>query len=73
MAFDVPLHTHVSETRLEVDNCRDNNHMAVVPWIEHHGILNTKLLAAHCVHVDRAEMFQLKKQVPVWLTARRVT
>lgn len=59
MAFDVPLHTHVSETRLEVDNCRDHNHMAVVPWIEHHGILNTKLLAAHCVHVDRAEMFQL--------------
>ncbi|MGB6847805.1 MAG: amidohydrolase, partial [Thermoanaerobaculia bacterium] len=61
MAFDVPLHTHVSETRLEVENCRDNNHMAVVPWIEQHGILSTKLLAAHCVHTDSAEMFQLRE------------
>jgi len=61
MAFDVPLHTHISESGLEVENCRRDNHMAVVPWIEQHGILNTKLLAAHCVHLDSAEMFQLKK------------
>jgi 5-methylthioadenosine/S-adenosylhomocysteine deaminase len=61
MAFDVPLHTHVSETALEVENCRRDNHVAVVPWIEQHGILNTKLLAAHCVHLDSAEMFKLKE------------
>lgn len=60
IAFDVPLHTHVSETRLEVDNCRNDNHMTVVPWLEQHGLLNTKLLAAHCVHLDQEEMFQLK-------------
>jgi len=61
MAFNVPLHTHVSETKLEVDNCRNDNHMSVVPWIKQHGILNTKLLAAHCAHLDRSEMFQLKE------------
>lgn len=61
LAFDVPLHTHVSETALEVENCRHDHHMAVVPWIEEHGILNTKLLAAHCVHLDSSEMFQLKQ------------
>ena len=61
MALDVPLHTHVSESMLEVDNCRNDNHMTVVPWLDQHGILNTKLLAAHCVHLDRAEMFQLKE------------
>ena len=61
MALDVPLHTHVSESKLEVDNCRNDNHMTVVPWLDQHGILNTKLLAAHCVHLDRAEMFQLKE------------
>lgn len=60
LAFDVPLHTHVSETGLEVDNCREDHHTTVVPWLENHGILKTKLLAAHCVHIDRAEMFQLK-------------
>jgi 5-methylthioadenosine/S-adenosylhomocysteine deaminase len=34
--------------------------MDVVPWLEKHGILKTRLLAAHCVHIDRAEMFLLK-------------
>ncbi len=60
-ANDVPLHTHVSETSLEVANCRDQNHMPVVPWINKHGILETKLLAAHCVHLDKGEMYDLQK------------
>jgi 5-methylthioadenosine/S-adenosylhomocysteine deaminase len=60
-AYDVPLHTHVSETRLEVNNCREEQHMPVVPWISKHGLLETRLLAAHCVHIDQGEMFQLKK------------
>jgi 5-methylthioadenosine/S-adenosylhomocysteine deaminase len=61
MAFDVPLHTHVSETGLEVENCRNENHTDIVSWLQRHGILNTKLLAAHCVHLDRSEMFLLKE------------
>lgn len=60
-AFDVPLHTHVSETALEVDNCRAQHHTPVVPWIAKHGLLETKLLAAHSVHIDRDEMFALKE------------
>lgn len=59
-AFNVPLHTHVSETELEVKNCRNQNHMPVVPWLGKHGILETKLLAAHCVHLEKEEMFQLQ-------------
>lgn len=59
--MDVPLHIHVAETKLEVDNCREANRMPVVPWLEKNGILNTKLLAAHCVHLDQGEMFSLKK------------
>jgi 5-methylthioadenosine/S-adenosylhomocysteine deaminase len=60
-AFDVPLHTHISETALEVDNCREEHDMPVVPWIAEHGFLRTKLLAAHCVHLDRGEMYDLRK------------
>ncbi len=60
-AFDVPLHTHVSETQLEVTNCRDQNRMPVIPWINKHGILETKLLAAHCVHIDKGEIYDLHK------------
>lgn len=60
-AYDVPVHTHVSETAFEAQNCQELNHMAVVPWIEKHGLLETNLLAAHCVHLDESEMFMLKK------------
>lgn len=60
-AFDVPLHTHVSETRLEADNSISQNHMSVVAWLEQHGILDTKLLAAHCVHIENEDMYSLRK------------
>lgn len=60
-AFDVPLHTHVSETKLEADNSVNQNHMSVVTWLEQHGILDTKLLAAHCVHIDEEDMFSLRR------------
>jgi 5-methylthioadenosine/S-adenosylhomocysteine deaminase len=60
-SFDVPLHTHISETLFEVENCREEHNMPVVPWNAQHGILNTKLLAAHCVHIDRGEMYDLEK------------
>ena len=59
--YNVPLHTHVSETALEVENCRAQNTSPVVPWIQKHGLLDTKLLAAHCVHLDKGEMNALKK------------
>ena len=60
-AFDVPLHTHVSETKLEAENSVEHNHMSVVTWLEQHGILDTKLLAAHCVHIDEEDMFSLRR------------
>ena len=60
-AYDVPLHTHVSETAIEVENCREQTNGPVVPWINKHGLLDTKLLAAHCVHIDRGEMIKLRK------------
>jgi 5-methylthioadenosine/S-adenosylhomocysteine deaminase len=60
-AYNVPLHTHISETAFEVENCRQEHNMRVVPWNAEHGILKTKLLAAHCVHIDRGEMYDLKQ------------
>lgn len=60
-AYDVPLHTHVSETAFEAQNCQEQNHLSVVPWIEKNGMLETKLLAAHCVHLEESEMFLLRK------------
>lgn len=59
--YDVPVHTHIAETAFEVENSKKQNNMPVVPWNEKHGLLDTKLLAAHCVHLDRGEMYDLKK------------
>ncbi len=54
--FDVPLHTHLAETALEVENMRRDNGMPVVPYVKKQGLLEAKVLAAHCVHIDEGEM-----------------
>jgi 5-methylthioadenosine/S-adenosylhomocysteine deaminase len=58
--FDVPLHIHLSETSLEVEDSRRLNGMPVVPWVKKQGLFDAKVLAAHCVHVDDGEMRALK-------------
>jgi 5-methylthioadenosine/S-adenosylhomocysteine deaminase len=54
--YDVPLHTHIAETSLEVENMRRDNGMPVVPYIKKQGLFDAKVLAAHCVHIDEGEM-----------------
>jgi|YNPBryBLVA2012_1023415.scaffolds.fasta_scaffold01832_8 5-methylthioadenosine/S-adenosylhomocysteine deaminase len=54
--FDVPLHTHLSETVLEVENMRRENGMPVIPYVKKQGLFEAKVLAAHCVHIDEGEM-----------------
>jgi 5-methylthioadenosine/S-adenosylhomocysteine deaminase len=58
--FDVPLHTHLSETLLEVEQWRKTHGMPVIPWVKKQGLLDARLLAAHCVHVDEGEMRTLR-------------
>jgi 5-methylthioadenosine/S-adenosylhomocysteine deaminase len=58
--FDVPLHIHLSETAQEVEDSRRVRGMPVIPWVKRQGLLDAKVLAAHCVHVDDGEMRQLK-------------
>jgi 5-methylthioadenosine/S-adenosylhomocysteine deaminase len=58
--FDVPLHTHIAETALEVENSRIDNGMPVVPYAKKNNIFDAKVLAAHCVHIDEGEMHTLR-------------
>jgi 5-methylthioadenosine/S-adenosylhomocysteine deaminase len=58
--FDVPLHTHLAETALEVETSRREHGMPVVPWVKKQGLFDAKVLAAHCVHVDEGEIRALK-------------
>ena len=59
--YDVPLHIHVSETSLEVENSRSQTDMSVVPWLDKHNVLDARVIAAHCVHLDDGEMHMLRK------------
>jgi 5-methylthioadenosine/S-adenosylhomocysteine deaminase len=54
--FDVPLHTHLAETASEVENMRREQGMPVIPYVKKQGLLEAKVLAAHCVHIDEGEM-----------------
>ncbi len=59
--FDVPLHTHLAETALEVENSRKEHGMPVVPWVRKQTLFDAKVLAAHCVHVDEGEIRTLQR------------
>ncbi len=54
--FDVPLHTHLAETALEVERSRKEHRMPVIPWVKKQRLFDARVLAAHCVHVDEGEI-----------------
>ena len=58
--LDVPLHTHLAETALEVERSRREHGMPVVPWVKKHRLFDAHVLAAHCVHIDAGEMRTLR-------------
>jgi len=58
--FDVPLHIHIAETALEVENNRTEFDMPVVPYLKKLNLFDAKVLAAHCVHIDDGEIRTLK-------------
>jgi 5-methylthioadenosine/S-adenosylhomocysteine deaminase len=58
--FDVPLHIHISETAFEVETMRQEQEMPVVPYVKKQGVLEAKVIAAHCVHIDIGEIKTLQ-------------
>lgn len=58
--FDVPLHTHLAETAIEVENMRREQDMPVIPYVKKHNLFDAKVLAAHCVHIDDGEIHTLE-------------
>ncbi len=61
LEFDVPLHIHIAETALEVEESRAQHGMPIVPWLKKQNVLEAKVIAAHCVHLDEGEMHTLRK------------
>ena len=58
--FDVPLHTHLAETAFEVESMRNEHGIPVIPYVKKQGLLDAKVIAAHCVHVDSGEIRTLQ-------------
>jgi len=54
--YDVPLHTHIAETAQEVEDSREEHGMPVVPYVKKQNLLDAKVIAAHCVHIDNGEI-----------------
>ncbi len=50
------LHTHLSETRQEVEDWRVKTGLTPPAYLERLGALSVPTLAAHCVHVDSADV-----------------
>jgi 5-methylthioadenosine/S-adenosylhomocysteine deaminase len=50
--LDLPLHIHVSETSSEVANSKEKYGKSPVSHLDQLGVLDTQLIAAHCVHLD---------------------
>jgi len=57
--YDVPILIHIGETKLEQDDSVEWYGQTVVPWVEEAGLLDAKVLAAHCVHVTPTEIHTL--------------
>jgi 5-methylthioadenosine/S-adenosylhomocysteine deaminase len=54
--FDVPLLTHLCETAHEVEEAERVWEMSPVRWVREQGLFETRVVAAHCVHVDEVEL-----------------
>lgn len=59
--FDVPLLTHISETKLEEEESLEEFDMSVVKHMDTIRLFDAKVLAAHCVHVSQHDMTILKE------------
>jgi 5-methylthioadenosine/S-adenosylhomocysteine deaminase len=54
--MDVPLLTHLCETAIEVEDALRVWDMTPIRWVREQGLFETKVIAAHCVHVDEVEL-----------------
>jgi 5-methylthioadenosine/S-adenosylhomocysteine deaminase len=54
--YDVPQLLHLSETEEEAESWIASTSLSPTRWLEEQGVLESKVLAAHCVYVNDEEM-----------------
>ncbi|MGQ9785180.1 MAG: amidohydrolase family protein [Anaerolineae bacterium] len=56
LQYDVPLQMHIAETGQEVEDWHARYDEPIISWLEQHGVLETQLIAVHCVHLEEREL-----------------
>ncbi|MBN1858937.1 amidohydrolase [Candidatus Bipolaricaulota bacterium] len=59
--YNVPIHTHVCETKKEVDDWRSSHGRSPIAELQRWGVFSVPTLAAHCVHVEAEDIHWLAK------------
>jgi 5-methylthioadenosine/S-adenosylhomocysteine deaminase len=54
--LDVPIHTHVHETKAEIEQGLARNGVRPVERLRHLGVIGPRLVAVHSVHLDEREL-----------------
>ncbi|RME45503.1 MAG: amidohydrolase [Chloroflexi bacterium] len=54
--YDVPLHIHLAETALEVQEAERDFGATPIQYVAGLGVLDARVIAAHCVHIARQEI-----------------
>ena len=55
------LHIHVSETKTENENCIKEHGLSPFKYLNSLGVLDSNLIAAHCVHLDEEDINLIAK------------
>lgn len=58
----LPVHIHLSETAGEVDACRQKHGCTPVGYLDRLGLVDERLIAAHCVALDDADIALLSRK-----------
>jgi putative selenium metabolism protein SsnA len=67
VSTEVGFHTHISESKDDGLVVQKKAGMRPIEWLNQHGILGPHSIAAHCIHIDEAEMDILAK-TGTWVT-----
>ncbi len=60
--YGLSLHTHLSETRYEVEEAKKNYGMTPVEYLNSIGFFDVNTVAAHCVHLQEEDFKILKEK-----------
>ncbi len=60
--YDLGIHTHLSESRSEVENCRNTYGVSPIGYFDRCSLLDSRTVAAHCVHLSEEDIVLLAER-----------